>query len=91
MLSRTLKVLYLKYLEAYPEDIVSYGIFCYSKPMHIRSASVKDMLTYKFKTHLHAQWLINALIEYTKMQQVSIGSITDYQSFFDYLTADCGK
>ena len=46
---------------------------------------------YCWKKCLHAQWSINALIDCAKMQNIDLGNITSYETFFDYLTGCCER
>ena len=39
--------------------------------------------------HLHARWSITAFIKCCEKEGIDIGSITDYESFFNWLTKDC--
>ena len=41
------------------------------------------------KMHLHARWSITAFIKCCEKEGIDIGSITDYESFFNWLTKDC--
>ena len=41
------------------------------------------------KKHLDARWSINALTDCAKMQNIDLGNITSYETFFDYLTRCC--
>ena len=43
------------------------------------------------KKHLHASWAIQALIECAGKQNIDIGIITDYETFFEYITLNCDK
>ena len=43
------------------------------------------------KTHLHARQSIRALIECREKQGINMESFSDYYSFFDFPTDDCGS
>ena len=43
------------------------------------------------KKHLHARWTIKALIANATKQNIHLGNIVDYESFFKHLTSCCGQ
>jgi len=87
----TIKELYLKYLQSLPDNAVSLGTFLALKPFYIRAASTKDIKMCVCKKHLHARWSIQALVNLAEKQQIDIGTIKNYDTFFEYLTELCGK
>ena len=87
----TLKELYQKYLVKHSDMPVSWGTFLALKPFYVRSATTKDIEVCCCKKHLHARWAIQALISCAEKQKIDLGSITSYQSFFEYLTEKCQK
>ena len=77
--------LYKKYLLEYSNP-VSYGTFMALKPFYVRSATTRDIEMCVCKKHLHARWCIQAIIECASQQNIGIGAITSYNTFFEYLT-----
>ena len=59
------------------------------KPFYIQTAAASDTEMSCCKKHLHAWWSINALIDCAKMQNIDLGNITIYETFFDYMTSCC--
>ena len=81
----TLKELYGKYLA----KKLSFGSFMALKPFYIRTATTKDIEVCCCKTHLHARWSIKALITCCLNQNIAVGGVTSYDSFFQYIYKDC--
>ena len=89
--NETFKALYSKYIQDNTANCVSYGTFLSLKPFYVRSANTEDMEMCCCKKHLHARWSIQVLIECCDKQGINLGSISDYYTFFDYLTENCGS
>ena len=91
ILKDTVKSLYIKFLQAHPEHPILYGTFLSLKAFYVRSATSKDLEMCCCKKHLHARWSIQSLIDLTNKQKIELGPVTDYYSFFTFLTQDCGE
>ena len=85
-----LLLLYKKYCEKFPSNLVSKGTFFNLKPFYIRNASKKDMEMCLCKLHLHTQWSFEALLRWSKKVQIEIGATT-YRDFLSKLMMDCPK
>ena len=91
IINESVKVLYHKFLQANPGVKISYGTFLSLKPFYVRSATSKDIEMCCCKKHLHARWATKALIENCSKQNIELGKINDYYSFFNFLTKHCTK
>lgn len=69
---------------------VSMGLFLnLRRPFYIRNVTSKDIEMCCCKLHLHAQWAVSALVKIARKLEIPLGA-TDYESFFNFLYADCG-
>ena len=91
IINESVKVLYLKFLQANPGVKISYGTFLSLKPFYVQSATSKDIEMCCCKKHLHARWATKALIENCSKQNIWLGEINDCYSFFNFLTKHCTK
>ena len=85
----TRKELYVKYITSHPDSVVSWGTFLALRPFYVRTATTKDVEVCCCKLHLHARWSVNALIKSGKKQNIDIGLLNDYSSFFNFITSEC--
>ena len=69
---------------------VSKGTFSALRPFYVRTETEKDIEMCCCKTHLHARWAVEALVECASIQKIEL-PFTNYTSFFVYLTTNCGK
>ena len=79
--NETVKVLY-KFLNENPGIKISYGTFLALKPFYVRPAPKKYLEMCCCKKHLHARWVIKAMIENCEKQMIDLGHINDYYTFF---------
>ena len=91
VINETLKVLHHKFVQLNPETVVSYGSFLALKPFYVRSATTKDVEMCCCKKQLPMCWSVKALIDCTTKQNICLGRINNYSSFFEHLTEDCEK
>ena len=82
------KELYHEFLQHH--NYISYGSFIALKPFYIRGVTHNDIEMCCCKKHLHARWVISAIIECTENNNISL-DFDSYGSFFDFLTKDCEK
>ena len=80
--------LYQKYIEQYPQHVVSKGTFFSLKPFNVRNASKQDIEMCLCKLHLHMQWAFNSLLEWAKKQDVDL-EVTNFRNFLKKLMAGC--
>jgi hypothetical protein len=85
----TVRELLVKYLKAHPSNPVSRGYFHELKPFYIRHTTPKDIEMCVCKSHLHARWAVQALIDCASEQNICLNQIHDYNTFNEYLTSDC--
>ena len=78
----------MKYITSQPESVVSWGTFLALRPFYVRPATAKDVEVCCSKVHLHARWLVNALIKSCK-NQILHGRINDYSLLFIFITSEC--
>ena len=88
MLHTTYKELYQKFINTHPDHLVSIGTFFSLKPFYIRTETEKDIEMCCCMLHLHARWLIGALIESAEKQSIAI-PFSCYNTFFHILTEKC--
>ena len=69
ILDSVLRALYTQYLLGNLEKPVSLGIFHELCPFYVRTPTTKDIEMCCCKTHLHAKWVIEALISNVKKQR----------------------
>ena len=81
------KQLYHDYIETCI-NYVSYGTFIALKPFYILGVTKADMEMCCCKKHLHARWVINAIIECGKKNNIPL-PFGDYSSFFSNLSRNC--
>ena len=84
-----IKQLYQHYVKENPTNAVSLRTFFALKLFYVHSATSKDIEVCVCKKHLHAQWAVQALIDCSRKQHINLRTITSYESFFQYLYADC--
>ena len=70
---------------------MSLGTFMTLKPFHIRSATVHDIEMCCCKKDLHARWSVNGWIDCVQEQNLDLGNINTYETFFDFSTNSCEK
>ena len=85
------KQLFNEYLSSNNESPASLGTFMALKPLYIRTVTVNDIEMRCYKKHLHARWSINLLRDCAKEQNLDLGNINTYVTFFDFLTNSCEK
>ena len=65
--------MFKKYCETRSDDfLVSFGTFFAFKPFYVRSATDNDLEYCFCKTHLHACWAIQALIDCAHRDNIDI-------------------
>ena len=84
----TFKELYHQYCSETTTSL-STGTFHALKPFYVRNTTTKDIEMCVCKKHLHARWGIQALITLANAQKIDLGTISNYTTFFDYLTNTC--
>ena len=62
--NKTYKQLYVDFICENPDHVVGYRTFLALKPFYIRPVKKCDIKMSCCKTHLHARWSINSLLEY---------------------------
>ena len=88
-LTMTVMELYTKYIKENPEHAVSWGMFLALRPFYMRSATTKDIEVCCCKLHLHARWAVRSLITCCKKQEIDLGQVTTYETFFERITEFC--
>ena len=81
MLHETYQELYKNYIEKYCNNKVSHGTFYALKPFYIRTETDKDIEICCYKLHLHARWVIEAIIKYAERQETEV-PFENYATFF---------
>ena len=89
--NETVKVLYHKFLNENLGIKISCGTFLALKSFYVRPATTKDLEMCCCKKHLHARWVIKAMIENCEKQMINLGYINDYYTFFKQVTQHCKK
>ena len=64
-------------------------MFMCLKPFYIHHIITKDIKMCVSKTHLHSRWSIKALIVNADKQNIQLGEVKDYNSFFDTIISEC--
>ena len=80
-----------QFLNENPGIKTSHGTFFALKPFYVRLATTKDLEMCCCKKHLHARWVIKAMIENCEKQMIGLGHINDYYTFFEQVTQHCKK
>ena len=88
IMADTIQNLWFKYQSQHSECPVSIGTFVALMPFYVRVATSKDLAMCVCKTHLHARWSIQALIDCLKKKNIAI-PFKNYETFFEFVTADC--
>ena len=88
MTSSQLLGLYQKYCEQHPNLWVSKGSFFNLKPFYIRNGSKQHIEMCLCKLHLHAQWSVNSLLQWTRKVGVNINA-NNFRTFLGILMVDC--
>ena len=91
IIHKTIRVLHREYNEQHPDLQMSYGLFFALKPFYVRFTTEKDLEMCVCKKHLHARWAIQSLIENAGSQNIDLGEISSYETFFQSLTSQCNK
>ena len=91
IINESVKVLYHKFLQTNQGVKISYGTFLSLKPFYVRTATSKDIEMCCCKKHLHERWATKALIENCSKQNIELGEIINYYSFFNFLAKHCTK
>ena len=66
------------------------GLFLNLRPFYVRSVSSKDIEMCCCKLHLHARWVVSALMKLAGKLKIPL-PFSDYESFFSILYAECGE
>ena len=77
------------YIQQNPDHYVSWGTFNTLKPFYVRTATSKDVEMCCCKLHLHARWSVKALVSCCMNNNIDIGNINNYDTFFSTLTEGC--
>ena len=85
MLHEAYQELYKKYIEKYCNNKVSHGTFYALKPFYIRTETEKVIEMCCCKLHLHAQWVIEAIIKCAESQEIEV-PFEKYATFFNHLS-----
>ena len=84
--SMTVHELHRMYSMTY-ENPISMGLFLALKPFYVKSSTKKDIEMCVCKTHLHARWCIESIIDCADEQSLGLGE--KIMTFFPYLTERC--
>lgn len=83
------KQLLPKYVAANPNHLDSWRAFFALKPFYVWGTTMQVIEMCCCKLHLLAIWVISALLTTWKQQKIDLGEVSDYNSFFNFITAEC--
>ena len=84
----TYRELFKRFCSEFPQSPLSYGTFLGLKPFYVCGVTTKDVEMCCCKRHLHARWMIAALVNISKLLLIPL-PFDDYNSFFGYITQHC--